>query len=63
MLADQAGDFARLASDNVTREYPSYVMYVADGPGRARTNRELHPAFYGSFDWHSCVEMHWTLVR
>jgi len=24
---------------------------------------ELHPAFYGSFDWHSCVEMHWVLVR
>ncbi len=19
--------------------------------------------FYGSFDWHSCVEMHWVLVR
>jgi len=60
---DKAGDFARLAIDNITREYPNYVVYVADGPGAARTNRELHPAFYGSFDWHSCVEMHWTLVR
>lgn len=63
MLQDKAGDFARVAIDNITREYPSYVMYVADGPGPARTNRELHPAFYGSFDWHSCVEMHWTLIR
>jgi hypothetical protein len=25
--------------------------------------RVLHPAFYGSFDWHSCVHMHWLLVR
>lgn len=25
--------------------------------------REMHPAFYGSFDWHSCVQMHWLLVR
>jgi hypothetical protein len=25
--------------------------------------RALHPAFYGSFDWHSCVHMHWTLAR
>src|SRR5258708_15031063 len=21
------------------------------------------PVFYGSYDWHSCVEMHWLLVR
>ncbi len=63
MLHDKAGDFARLAIDNITREYPNQVVYVADGPGPARTNRELHPAFYGSFDWHSCVEMHWALLR
>jgi hypothetical protein len=25
--------------------------------------RELTPVFYGSFDWHSCVEMPWLLVR
>ena len=25
--------------------------------------RDQHPAFYGSFDWHSCVEMHWVAVR
>jgi hypothetical protein len=29
----------------------------------ARTPRALHPAFYGSFDWHSCVHMHWSLAR
>ncbi|MFC3763250.1 DUF2891 family protein [Tenggerimyces flavus] len=21
------------------------------------------PVFYGSYDWHSCVEMHWVLMR
>ena len=25
--------------------------------------RDIFPAFYVSFDWHSCVEMHWLLVR
>ena len=25
--------------------------------------RDRTPVFYGSFDWHSCVEMHWVLVR
>ena len=23
----------------------------------------MHPAFYGSYDWHSAVHMHWTLAR
>ena len=21
----------------------------------------MHPAFYGNFDWHSCVHGHWLL--
>ena len=25
--------------------------------------QELHPAFYGCFDWHSCVHGHWMLVK
>ena len=25
--------------------------------------RELHPIFYGSFDWHSCVHGYWMLAR
>src|SRR3954453_1090010 len=25
--------------------------------------RDGHQAFYGSFDWHSAVEMHWVLLR
>ena len=28
-----------------------------------RPPRDLHPAFYGSYDWHSCVHMHWLLAR
>lgn len=29
----------------------------------ARSPRQLTPAFYGSFDWHSSVHGHWCLVR
>ena len=25
--------------------------------------KALHPAFYGSYDWHSSVHGHWMLVR
>jgi len=28
----------------------------------AHTPRALHPIFYGSFDWHSCVHGWWTLL-
>lgn len=34
-----------------------------DGPDDRPTPREVHPAFYGCYDWHSAVEMHWALVR
>ncbi len=33
------------------------------GPQDARTPRDLHPVFYGSFDWHSCVHAYWMLAR
>ena len=33
------------------------------GPTDFPRPRDRNPAFYGSFDWHSCVEMHWLLVR
>ena len=28
-----------------------------------RSPKDLHPAFYGCFDWHSAVHGHWSLVR
>jgi Protein of unknown function (DUF2891) len=36
---------------------------VLSSPGEDVRPRVMHPAFYGSFDWHSCVHMHWLLVR
>lgn len=59
----QASAFARLGLANVRREYPHYLQHMLNGPEDARPPRELHPAFYGSYDWHSCVHQHWMLVR
>lgn len=59
----QASAFARLAMENVRREYPRLQHHVLNSAADARTPRELHPAFYGSYDWHSCVHQHWMLVR
>ena len=33
------------------------------GPGDIKGPQDLHPAFYGSYDWHSSVHGHWMLVR
>src|SRR5271154_4421005 len=59
----QASSFARLALANVEREYPNKLDHVLAGPDDVATPRALHPAFFGSFDWHSCVHAHWLLVR
>ena len=49
--------------DAVAREYPSHVSHALFSDADARPPRELTPAFFGSFDWHSAVHGHWTLAR
>lgn len=62
-LRQHAPAYMQTALANITREYPNMPYFVATGPGPYPTHREFHPAFYGCFDWHSCVEMHWVIVR
>ena len=63
MTAEQAAAFAAAALANVTREFPRHVSHLLSGPAQPPSQRTLHPAFYGSYDWHSAVHMHWTLAR
>jgi hypothetical protein len=58
-----AAQFARIALANVANEYPYHVVHLLHGDTDVRPPRALHPVFYGSYDWHSCVHMHWTLAR
>ena len=53
--------FASTALGHVTREYPHKLDHVMTGPHDVLSPRALHPIFYGSFDWHSCVHGWWTL--
>jgi len=55
--------FASIALGHVRREFPNKLDHVLDGPEDARGPRDLHPIFYGSFDWHSCVHGYWMLAR
>ena len=58
-----AGAFADVALKNVTREYPRHIIHLLTAPAADLAPRTLHPAFYGSYDWHSAVHMHWLLAR
>jgi hypothetical protein len=57
-----ASHFARIALSHVTREYPNAPQLVLSGPDDLKNPRTLHPVFYGSFDWHSCVHSYCLLA-
>ena len=59
----QASDFARLALRGLGKEYPNKPEHVMAGPDDVKGPKALHPAFYGSYDWHSSVHGHWMLAR
>jgi hypothetical protein len=63
MNLEQASAFARLALKAIQKEYPNKPGEVLNGEADVKAPREVHPAFYGSFDWHSSVHGHWLLVR
>jgi hypothetical protein len=63
LLESHANDWLELAVKNILQEYPNMPWIIATGPDSYRTHRESHPTFFGSFDWHSCVEMYWVAAR
>jgi hypothetical protein len=60
--AELASHVARIALGHVRKEYPHKLDHVLLGDEDALPPRALHPIFYGSFDWHSCVHGWWTLL-
>jgi hypothetical protein len=63
LTSEIAERFATIALGHVSREYPNKLDHVMGGPEDAKGPRALHPIFYGSFDWHSCVHGYWLLAR
>ncbi|WP_377273471.1 DUF2891 domain-containing protein [Peterkaempfera sp. SMS 1(5)a] len=63
VLAGRAQAYADLAVANVTRPYPYFPTHLLQGPDELLPPSTRHPAFYGAYDWHSSVHMHWLLVR
>ena len=63
LSAHDALALLRTAADNVRRDYPVHWIHVVSGDGDLVPQRALHPAFAGSFDWHSCVHQTWLIAR
>ena len=62
LTPELASKFVRLALSHITREYPNAIQHVLNGPTDIRAPSALHPIFFGSFDWHSCVHGYWLLA-
>ena len=63
LTAEFGARLARIALGHVEREYPNKPEHTLAAAEDARTPSALHPVFYGSFDWHSCVHSYWLLAR
>jgi hypothetical protein len=63
LTPETASRFSQLALDCIEREFPNKPSHVIVDLEDVRRPRDMHPAFYGCFDWHSSVHGHWMLVR
>jgi hypothetical protein len=58
-----ASRFAQTALGHAGREWPNKLDHVLTGLEDVQRPSALHPVFFGSFDWHSCVHSYWLLAR
>jgi hypothetical protein len=63
LTEELAERFSRVALANIARDYPRRIDHLLASPDDELRPRVVHPAFYGAYDWHSAVHMHWTLLR
>ena len=63
MSMEQAESFVKLALAGIDREFPNKTGHVTTGSDDQKTPKQMHPVFYGHFDWHSAVHGHWMLIR
>ncbi len=60
--ATKAADHLDVALANVAREYPNHPGHLLRGPEDLQEPSQLHPIFFGSYDWHSSVHQHWAAL-
>lgn len=63
LTVEQASKFVQLSLQCAEKEYPNKPSNIVDGDETVLPPRELTPAFFGCFDWHSAVHGHWAMAR
>ncbi|ALJ04305.1 hypothetical protein APS56_03740 [Pseudalgibacter alginicilyticus] len=58
----QANALVELPLHCINTEYPNRLGQTLGSEEDLQSPIQLHPAFYGCFDWHSSVHGHWSLV-
>jgi len=58
----EANRLAELPLECITIEYPNKLNQSLNDASFIGEPRELHPAFFGCYDWHSAVHGHWSLI-
>ncbi|MCU1511634.1 MAG: hypothetical protein JWO34_1474 [Arthrobacter sp.] len=59
LRAQAAPDYAAVVLGNLHEPFPHSAHHTQDSADDRPLPEQIHPAFYTSFDWHSCVHMHW----
>jgi len=62
MSIAQANRLIELPLGCVETEYPNKLNQVIGTISDLKSPSDLHPIFYGCFDWHSAVHGYWSLV-
>lgn len=63
LSADDAARFADTALQAIARRFPHKLDHLILDEHDLAAPSALHPVFDGSYDWHSSVHMHWSLLR
>lgn len=59
-----ASHLASLPLKCILQEFPNKTSHTSNNDSdHVLLPQQLHPAFYGCFDWHSSVHGHWMLIR
>jgi Protein of unknown function (DUF2891) len=62
LSVEKANHLATLPIKCLQQEYPNKLQQLLIDASEIQSPKQLHPTFYGCFDWHSAVHGHWSLV-
>ena len=63
LTLEQAKRLASMPLKCMNQEFPNKLNQSLESAEDLGTPKELHPAFYGCYDWHSALHGHWMLVK